>query len=199
MAQNDKKIEKVVKAEAPKAAAPAAEKKAEVKAEVKAEAKKPAAKKPAAKKAAAKKPAAKKPAAKKAPAKKPAAKKTAAKKAPAKKSEKKAELTYEVLFSAFEKKFKGTAVDKNADVSVEVFVYGAFEGKFYLKANEDKKGVLAIKPYDYQNADVAVRASTETVEKISAGKLSIVDAISSGAVEVSGDLTKAFQLKNLAK
>ena len=195
MAQNDKKIEKVVKAEAPKAAAPATEKKAEVKAE----AKKPAAKKPAAKKAAAKKPAAKKPAAKKAPAKKPAAKKTAAKKAPAKKSEKKAELTYEVLFSAFEKKFKGTAVDKNADVSVEVFVYGAFEGKFYLKANEDKKGVLAIKPYDYQNADVAVRASTETVEKISAGKLSIVDAISSGAVEVSGDLTKAFQLKNLAK
>lgn len=185
MAQNEKKTE-AAKVEAPKAAE-AAKKPAE---------KKPAAKKPAAKKTAAKKPAAKKPAAKKPATKKPAAKKTATKKPAAKKTK---ELTYEVLFAAFEKKFNGTAVDKNADVSVEVFVYGAFEGKFYLKANEDKKGVLAIKPYDYQNADVAVRASTETVEKISAGKLSIVDAVSSGAVEVSGNLSKAFQLKNLAK
>ena len=170
-------------------------KKEEVKAPVAATEKKTETKKAAApKKPAAKKPAAKKPAAKKAAAKKPAAKKTAAKKPAAKKAAAPKEVLFGDVFAAVSKKIKGTAVDKKSDVSVEVTISGTASGQFYIKA---ENGKLVVEPYDYKGADIQAYASTETLMKYATGKVTLLAAIESGDIAVSGNVGKALALKNL--
>ena len=182
-----------VKKEEVKAPVAATEKKTETK---KAAApKKAAAKKPAApKKDAAKKPAAKKPAAKKAAAKKPAAKKSAAKKPATKKAAAPKEVLFGDVFAAVSKKIRGTAVDKKSDVAIEVTISGTASGQFYIKA---ENGKLAVEPYDYKGADIQAYASTETLMKYAEGKVTLLAAIESGDIDVTGNVGKALALKNL--
>ena len=176
-----------VKKEEVKAPVAATEKKTETK-------KAAAPKKAAAKKPAAKKPAAKKPAAKKAAAKKPAAKKTAAKKPATNKAAAPKEVLFGDVFAAVSKKIKGTAVDKKSDVSVEVTISGTASGQFYIKA---ENGKLVVEPYDYKGADIQAYASTETLMKYATGKVTLLAAIESGDIAVSGNVGKALALKNL--
>lgn len=160
--------------------------------EVKAPAKKTETKKAApAKKAAA-------PAKKASPAKKatPAKKAAPAKKAPAKKAAAPKEVTYNDVFTAVAKKLKGTAVDKNSDVSIQVTISGSASGQFYIKA---ENGKLAVEPYDYKGADVELNTSTETLVKFAEGKVGLLAAIMSGEVVVYGNVGKALALKNLVK
>lgn len=62
---------------------------------------------------------------------------------------------------------------------------------------EVKDGVLNVMPYEYNDRQAAVTASTETLEKIFTGALSIDEAIASGYVKVEGDCAKFKALQVL--
>ncbi len=55
---------------------------------------------------------------------------------------------------------------------------------------EVKDGVLSVMPYEYNDRQATVTASTEILEKIFSGALSMDEAISAGYVQVEGDADK---------
>ena len=55
---------------------------------------------------------------------------------------------------------------------------------------EVKDGVLSVMPYEYNDRQATVTASTETLEKLFAGDLAMDDAIANGFVQVEGDVEK---------
>lgn len=62
---------------------------------------------------------------------------------------------------------------------------------------EVKDGVLSVMPYEYNDNQATVTASTETLEKIFTGALTMDDAIASGYVQVEGDVSKFKALEVL--
>lgn len=62
---------------------------------------------------------------------------------------------------------------------------------------EVKDGVLSIMPYEYNDRQASVTASTETLEKIFTGVLSMDEAINAGYVKVEGDCAKFKALQVL--
>lgn len=62
---------------------------------------------------------------------------------------------------------------------------------------EVKDGVLSVMPYEYNDRQASVTASTETLEKIFTGALSMDEAISAGYVKVEGDCAKFKALQVL--
>ena len=116
-------------------------------------------------------------------------KKTETKKAAAPK-----EVLFGDVFAAVSKKIRGTAVDKKSDVAIEVTISGTASGQFYIKA---ENGKLAVEPYDYKGADIQAYASTETLMKYAEGKVTLLAAIESGDIDVTGNVGKALALKNL--
>ncbi len=62
---------------------------------------------------------------------------------------------------------------------------------------EVKDGVLSVMPYEYNDKQATVTASTETLEKIFTGVLSIDEAIASGYVQIEGDAAKFKALEVL--
>lgn len=55
---------------------------------------------------------------------------------------------------------------------------------------EIKDGVLSVMPYEYNDKQATVTASTETLDKLFSGALAMDDAISNGFVQVEGDADK---------
>lgn len=55
---------------------------------------------------------------------------------------------------------------------------------------EVKDGVLSVMPYEYNDRQATVTASTETLDKLFSGALSMDEAISAGYVQVEGDADK---------
>lgn len=55
---------------------------------------------------------------------------------------------------------------------------------------EVKDGVLSVMPYEYNDNQAVVTASTETLDKLFSGALSMDEAISAGYVKVDGDIEK---------
>ena len=172
-------------------AAPAAEKTAAPVAEKKSPAveKKTAAKKPAAKTAAAKKT----DTVKKAPAK--AAKTTKA----AKPAVKKAKVVgIEEMCKKLEKlvdKKKAAAVKTNVAVDVKVWGWeDETDRHFYI---EIKDGVLAISPFEYNAASFEAYISYENMIQFLNGKLTLVNAIASGALNANGNIPAALALGSI--
>lgn len=62
---------------------------------------------------------------------------------------------------------------------------------------EVKNGVLSVMPYEYNDRQATVTASTETLEKIFTGALSMDEAIKAGFVQVEGDAAKFKALEVL--
>lgn len=62
---------------------------------------------------------------------------------------------------------------------------------------EVKDGVLSIMPYEYNDRQASVTASTETLEKIFTGAISMDEAINAGYVKVEGDCAKFKALQVL--
>lgn len=62
---------------------------------------------------------------------------------------------------------------------------------------EVKDGVLSVMPYEYNDKQATVTASTETLEKIFTGALSMDEAIASGYVQIEGDADKFKALEVL--
>ncbi len=62
---------------------------------------------------------------------------------------------------------------------------------------EVKEGVLSVMPYEYNDKQATVTASTETLEKIFTGVLSMDEAIAAGYVQVEGDADKFKALEVL--
>lgn len=62
---------------------------------------------------------------------------------------------------------------------------------------EVKDGVLSVMPYEYNDKQASVTASTETLEKIFTGALSMDEAINAGYVKVEGDCAKFKALEVL--
>ena len=55
---------------------------------------------------------------------------------------------------------------------------------------EVKDGVLSVMPYEYNDNQAVVTASTETLDKLFSGALAMDEAISAGYVKVDGDIEK---------
>lgn len=62
---------------------------------------------------------------------------------------------------------------------------------------EVKEGVLSVMPYEYNDRQATVTASTETLEKIFTGALSMDEAIAAGYVQIEGDADKFKALEVL--
>ena len=177
--------EKTAAPVAEKAAAPAVEKKA---------AAKPAAKKPAAKKPAAKTAAAKKAdTAKKAPAK--AAKTTKAAKPAVKKPK---VVGIDEMCKKLEKmvdKKKAAAVKANVAVDVKVWGWAdETDRHFYI---EIKDGILTISPFEYNAASFEAYISYDNMLQFLNGKLTLANAIASGALNANGNIPAALALGNI--
>ena len=148
---------------------------------------KPAVKKaaPAAKKTAAKKPAAKTAAAKKAS---PVSKKTAAKKPAAKKV-----VSVEEMCKKLDKMIdKAKAAKINANVAVDVKVWGwedEIDRHFYI---EIKDGVVSVAPHEYIASSFEAYISYENILKLLNGKLTLKDAVATGALNANGNIPAAL-------
>lgn len=146
-----------------------------------------------------------KPAAKKAAAK-PAAKKTAAaKKAPAKaaKSAKPAVKKPKVvgideMCKKLEKlvdKKKAAAVKANVAVDVKVWGWAdETDRHFYI---EIKDGALTISPFEYNAASFEAYISYDNMLQFLNGKLTLANAIASGALNANGNIPAALALGNI--
>lgn len=55
---------------------------------------------------------------------------------------------------------------------------------------EVKDGVLSVMPYEYNDRQATVTASTETLDKLFSGALPMDEAISAGYVQIEGDAEK---------
>ncbi|MGN0670185.1 MAG: SCP2 sterol-binding domain-containing protein [Oscillospiraceae bacterium] len=181
--------EKAVKATpvAEKTAAPVAEKTAPA-VEKKAAAK-PAAKKPAAKTAAAKKT----DTAKKAPAKAAKTTKTA------KPAVKKAKVVgIDEMCKKLEKmvdKKKAAAVKTNVAVDVKVWGWeDETDRHFYI---EIKDGALTISPFEYNAASFEAYISYENMLQFLNGKLTLANAIATGALNANGNIPAALALGSI--
>ncbi len=62
---------------------------------------------------------------------------------------------------------------------------------------EIKDGVLSVMPYEYFDKQAAVTASTEVLDKLFGGALTMDEAISAGYVQVEGDMAKFKALEAL--
>ena len=186
-----KAAEKSVKttAVAEKTAAPVTEKTATTPAVEKKAAAKPAAKKPAAKTAAAKKA----DTAKKAPAK--AAKTTKAAKPAVKKPK---VVGIDEMCKKLEKmvdKKKAAAVKANVAVDVKVWGWAdETDRHFYI---EIKDGTLTISPFEYNAASFEAYISYDNMLQFLNGKLTLANAIASGALNANGNIPAALALGNI--
>lgn len=70
------------------------------------------------------------------------------------------------------------------------------EGVFYV---EVKDGNISIEPYEYNDRDLLIKASADTLEKIIKKELSIEKALITRKIIVSGNLQKAAFIKKLFK
>ena len=196
-----KPAEKPVKttAVAEKTAAPVTEKTATTPAVEKKAAAKPAAKKPAAKKPAAKKPAAKTAAAKKADTAKKAPAKAAKTTKAAKPAVKKPKVVgIEEMCKKLEKmvdKKKAAAVKANVAVDVKVWGWAdETDRHFYI---EIKDGTLTISPFEYNAASFEAYISYDNMLQFLNGKLTLANAIASGALNANGNIPAALALGSI--
>lgn len=146
-----------------------------------------------------------KPAAKKAAAK-PAAKKTAAaKKAPAKAAKaakpdvKKPKVVgIDEMCKKLEKlvdKKKAAAVKANVAVDVKVWGWAdETDRHFYI---EIKDGALTISPFEYNAASFEAYISYDNILQFLNGKLTLANAIASGALNANGNIPAALALGNI--
>lgn len=146
-----------------------------------------------------------KPAAKKAAAK-PAAKKTAAaKKAPAKAAKaakpavKKPKVVgIDEMCKKLEKlvdKKKAAAVKANVAVDVKVWGWAdETDRHFYI---EIKDGALTISPFEYNAASFEAYISYDNMLQFLNGKLTLANAIASGALNANGNIPAALALGNI--
>lgn len=172
--------------------------------------KKTAAKKPAAAETAAEKTvkAAAKPAAKKTAAKPAAKKADTAKKAPAKAAKttktakpavKKAKVVgIEEMCKKLDKMVNKTkAVAVKTNVAVDVKVWGwedETDRHFYI---EIKDGALTISPFEYNAASFEAYISYENMLQFLNGKLTLANAIASGALNANGNIPAALALGSI--
>lgn len=146
--------------------------------------------KPAVKRAA---PAAKKaaPAAKKTAAKKPAAKAAAAAKKPAAKKPK--VVSVEEMCKKLDKMIDKTKAAKiNANVAVDVKVWGwedECDRHFYI---EIKDGVVSVAPHEYIASSFEAYISYENILKFLNGKLTLKNAVATGALNANGNIPAAL-------
>ena len=168
--------------------APAAEKTAKVTAPAAEKAVKAA--KPAAKKAAAKPAAKKTAAAKKAPAKAAKAAKPAVKKPKV--------VGIDEMCKKLEKlvdKKKAAAVKTNVAVDVKVWGWAdETDRHFYI---EIKGGALTISPFEYNAASFEAYISYDNMLQFLNGKLTLANAIASGALNANGNIPASLALGNI--
>lgn len=170
---------------------PAAVKETAAKAQTKPAVKKAA---PAARKTAAKKPAA---SAKTAAAKKtaPVSKKTVAKKPAAKKAK---VVSVEEMCKKLDKMIDKTKAAKiNANVAVDVKVWGwedECDRHFYI---EIKDGVVSVAPHEYIASSFEAYISYENILKLLNGKLTLKNAVASGALNANGNIPAALTIGSI--
>lgn len=153
-------------------------------------------KKPAAKRAA--KAPAKAAAEKKAPAAKRAAKAPAEKKAPAKRGPKPKPVTLDDIVAKLRKKISAAKAAKlTGTIAVDVEVWGWEDGSNKHLYIEVKDGKADVQPYEYEAYNFKAFISFADAMAVVDGKLSIMDALLSGKLNVIGVVGDAVKLGSI--
>lgn len=101
-------------------------------------------------------------------------------------------MTYEKIVEKVKKVYaKADASMLTGHMAVEFDVWGEGEGAFYVEATDGK---LDVQPYEYYDKNAAVRVSSDDLNDIFAGKLTIEDAYNDGKLTVEGDLGAVLAL-----
>jgi putative sterol carrier protein len=77
-------------------------------------------------------------------------------------------------------------------LAIQFNLTGKIDGVFYVEVLD---GVLSVMPYEYIDRDVLISATKTNLEKIIDGKLNIQTAISTGKVQIDGNIEKATMLE----
>lgn len=101
-------------------------------------------------------------------------------------------MTYEKIVEKVKKAYaKADASMLTGHMAVEFDVWGEGEGAFYVEATDGK---LDVQPYEYYDKNAAVRISSDDLNDIFTGKLTIEDAYNDGKLTVEGDLGAVLAL-----
>lgn len=106
-------------------------------------------------------------------------------------------MTYADMFA----KVKAELIDADVSFIEEHLAYqfnitGEAGGIFYA---EVKEGKLYVEPYEYYDRDAIFTCTAETLEKIAAGSLDPILAVTLGKLKVDGNIDKALKLKDILK
>ena len=92
-------------------------------------------------------------------------------------------------------KEKASAVKTNVAVDVKVWGWAdEIDRHFYI---EIKDGVLSISPYEYNAASFEAYISYENILRFLNGKLTLNDAIATGALNANGNIPAALALGSI--
>lgn len=93
-------------------------------------------------------------------------------------------MTYEKIFADLKKTIlKADSSKLEGKFAFQCVITGDGEGTFYIAF---ENGVLSVEPYDYADNTATFKASGETYKNILAGKVTVDEALASGALIVDG-------------
>jgi len=106
-------------------------------------------------------------------------------------------MTYEELVKKAKQASKKMDVSGiNDHIAIQIDVEGEAEGAFYVEVADGK---VSVEPYEYYDNDCKVKATTDAVVSLFAGKLNVEEALANGQISVDGDGGKALAIINAVK
>ena len=104
-------------------------------------------------------------------------------------------MTYEeIVLKAREEFKKGNAAAIKEHLAVQFNIIGEGHGIFYLEVS---RGTTDVQPYEYYDRDAIVVTEAKTLFSVLAGETALMEAFTSGMVQVEGNLDRVKELENL--
>lgn len=85
-------------------------------------------------------------------------------------------------------------IPKDYNRVIQIHFYGRAEGTMFARYQD---GELSVEPYNYENADAYVDGPYEVLLKVAQGKAVFDELFLSGQIRISGNLSKAYEMKKL--
>lgn len=105
-------------------------------------------------------------------------------------------MTYEELVEKAREVFgKADASGISEHVAYQFNITGEGEGAFYLEINN---GEITVEPFEYYDRDVIFTTTADTLIKIGLGEMDAVWAVTTGKLQMEGNIDKALLLKDLS-
>lgn len=104
-------------------------------------------------------------------------------------------MTYEELVESVKSIYGQADASKIKEhVAFQFNITGEASGAFYVELVD---GQIKVEPYEYFDRDILVTTTADTLLDIVSGKLDVVKAYTSGAIQAEGNLGKAMVLKQI--